>query len=57
MNRTERKQEAQDQLLHGMQVAFARNEDDEELREIMSKQMERVEKMFGYEPGSFTRGC
>lgn len=64
MTKTEIKHKAQDELLHGMQTAFARMADDislsgEELdllRIEADKQMSRVEKMFGYEPGSFYRG-
>jgi hypothetical protein len=52
------KQLAQDNLLFAMQIAFDRIADDEkELREVMSNQMERVERLFGYKPGSFGRGC
>lgn len=63
MTKTELKQVAQDQLMNAMQVAFSYVHDNEEEgieRDIliaeMDKQMSRVEKLFGYEPGSFTRG-
>ena len=50
------KEQAQQNLLLGMQVAFEHSV-DEKMRAEMSKQMARVEKMFGFEPYSFERGC
>jgi hypothetical protein len=58
------KQLAQENLLSAMQVAFARLEDEglsaeqtESMQKAMSQQMARVEKLFGFEPGAFARGC
>lgn len=64
------KQVAQGELLRGMQVAFVRlmdggsaNIDAMTAREKdlvwdqMNKQMSRIEKLFGFEPGSWQRGC
>ncbi len=50
------KERAQDELMHAMQAAF--NElTPNELRDEMDKQMERIEKLFGYEAGSWARNC
>lgn len=58
MTSKERKQKARFQLLAAIQTAFSDyNNHSEEMKEEMSKQMERVEKMFGYVPGSWQRGC
>jgi|GEM_PF-6511431 len=64
------KQKAQEELLMSMQIAFVRlmdggsadidgmtEREKELLWEHMDKQMARVEKLFGYEPHSFQRGC
>lgn len=58
------KQTAQENLLSAMQAAFDRLDDEDmtdfdkaALRNTMSKQMARVEKLFGFEPYSFLRGC
>jgi hypothetical protein len=53
---------AQENLLSAIQIAFERIADvpeprREELRVAMDKQMRRVEKLFGYVPGSWQRGC
>ena len=56
MNRTQTKQTAQNELLSAMQVAFEPTVSDE-LRDEMSRQMARVETLFGYEPLSWQRGC
>lgn len=60
MTRTELKQTAQNELVSAMQVAFNSVTDSEEdspaLVEEMNKQFERVEKLFGYVPGSWNRG-
>lgn len=57
MNKTERKHEAQEHLMHGLRAAFAMADDiDDETRVEMSKQMARIEKLFGYEPFSSPRG-
>ncbi len=60
MTRTEQKQQAQNNLMSAMQIAFARAYDEKDSADSiaeMSRQMERVEKLFGYEPGSWARGC
>lgn len=54
--KTEVKHSAQDALMSAMQIAFDRGEDDPAIREEMDKQFQRVEKLFGYVPGSFNRG-
>ena len=66
MARTEIKQEVQTRILIAAQAAFDKLADDyegghqteyEEFRLIMSEQFARIEKMFGFDPYSFTRGC
>ena len=65
MTKTERKHEAQRQLMLGMQIAFSAVHEElkhdgqfrSEMLIEMSKQMERIEKLFGYEVGSWNRGC
>ena len=69
MTHTARKKLAQDRLMTAMQIAFENDSvwDDfdehgrtlpinEETRNEMDKQMTRVEKLFGYTQGSWTRG-
>lgn len=68
MTKTEIKDKAHFELMAAMQVSFhavtdrisgSYIEDDTERELIiaeMDKQMKRVEKMFGYIPGSWTRG-
>lgn len=58
------KEEAQSRLMSAMQVAFDALEDSsllprdkDNLREAMSGQMARVERIFGYAPGSWSRGA
>ena len=58
MTRTEQKQKAQNELMAGMQAALS-NLDEEGQPEIYAaavEQFRRVEKMFGYVPGSFSAG-
>ena len=58
-SKREIKEKAQDQLIFGLRSAFALAGDDgvcQAVLDEMSKQFERVEKMFGYEPGSNPRG-
>lgn len=43
-------------LLAAMGIAFERT-DDPELVAEMDYQMRRVEKLFGFEPGTSMRGC
>ena len=65
MTRTELKQEAQDRLMNALQIAFTKLADDGDeigddyvlLQNEMFRQMGRVEKLFGYEVGSWQRGC
>ncbi len=64
MNKKEIKEKAQGELLHGMQVAFSLIDEygvpENEVKALqteMSRQMARVEKLFGFVPFSFTRGC
>ena len=57
--RKETKQQAQAELMSTMQIAFAgipKNPAEADVTAEMSRQMERVEKLFGYEPGSWVRG-
>ena len=50
------KERAQDELMCALQTAF--NEHTlNELRGEMDHQMTRIEKLFGYDPGSWIRGC
>lgn len=67
MTKKELRHKAQDELLSALGVAFARLNDEVEheittradadlLRAEMSKQMARVEKLFGVDPGSSYRG-
>ena len=62
----ERKEQAQAELLHALSTAFYRVADeagydgmDDEAREMcyadLDEQMKRIEKLFGYEPGSWSR--
>ena len=60
ISRKEIKQQAQDNLMSAMQIAFLQAHDDHASSDLiseMSSQMERVEKLFGYDPGSWQRGC
>ena len=57
--RTETKQQAQAELMSAMQIAFAepaKNPKELALRDEMSRQMARVEKLFGYAEHSWVRG-
>ena len=54
--RRELKEQAQDALMHAMSTVWYRLSDEDaslELREETRRQFERVEKMFGYELGSW----
>ena len=59
MTKTEMKRAAQSELLSRMQCAFDTTYEDKspELLAEMDQQMRRVEKMFGYVPGSWARGA
>lgn len=52
------KEEAQDELMSAMQVAFnnVSTETDREVVKEMDRQFKRVEKLFGYKMGSWNRG-
>lgn len=50
------KQEAQDALLHGCATCFYKEDMTEAERDEASKQMARIEKLFGYKPYSWLRG-
>ena len=67
MTKTEAKAEARDLLLQAVLVAFDRAEDmwhrqdtpeaeRAAMRDVMSKELARVESLFGFEPYSWTRG-
>ena len=56
IKRLEIKQTAQDSLMHAMQYAFEETDLDPAARAELSRQMERIEKFFGYVPGSWSRG-
>lgn len=61
MTKTEIKEMVQGQLLRAMQRAFdeiadTAHEQKGEITNEASAQFARVEKLFGYEPYSFTRG-
>lgn len=59
---------AQKELIQAMQIAFVRHMDEHStggmtkrekqiVWDQMDTQMSRVEKLFGYNPGSWSRGC
>lgn len=63
MTKTELKHQAQNRLMSAMQAAFDHLSDEEltdELRKAingeMDRQMRRVERFFGYDENSWTRG-
>lgn len=64
MTKNQIKRAAQDQLMAAMQTAFyaiyesgeVAPEDQDAVRDEADRQMRRVEKLFGYEPGSWGRG-
>ena len=64
MNRTEIKQKAQDALMTAAQSGFyaiyekgnVNEEDAKIIAKEMDIQMTRIEKLFGYTPGSWGRG-
>ena len=57
MSKKEIKQTAQDNLMSSMQAAFCADELTNAARDEMDKQMKRVERLFGYESGSWSRGA
>lgn len=57
MTRTELKQKAQDALMSAAQTAFGKDEVDQELRDEMDQQLQRIERLFGYELGSWGRSA
>ena len=58
-SRKDIKEEAQDMLMHSVRLAFNKenpyNTTDQEVIAEMDKQMRRIEKLFGYETGSWKR--
>ena len=60
----ERREQVQDILMSALGTAFYQVSDDRTLPEAekevlikeMSRQMERIERLFGYDPGSWPRG-
>jgi chemotaxis regulatin CheY-phosphate phosphatase CheZ len=52
MSRTDIKSKARENLMHAMMAAFYDDLTDE-MREEMHKQVNKVEKLFGYEVGSW----
>ena len=56
ISKTEMKNQARVNLLHGLNIAFYGDNVDAEMFEVMSSEMERIEKLFGYVPGSSWRG-
>lgn len=50
------KARARDRLLFGL-VASMSLADDAEVQKEMQREVKRVEKLFGYEPGSFKRAA
>jgi len=51
------KQQAQDALMSAAQAAFESDAaEDSAVFKAMDKEFARIEKMFGYSPGSWTRG-
>ncbi len=55
--RTETKQKAHYELICAMQIALADPKLPAEMVAEMHTQMARVEKLFGYAPHSWPRGC
>ena len=56
MTRKQIKASAQNELLHGMQMAFSEPYLSDAIKIEMSHQMARVEKLLGYVPFSWVRG-
>jgi len=57
MTKTEIKQQAQQEIMECIQAVFGEStEEGSEMYNELDKQMKRVEKLFGYTPGSWTRG-
>lgn len=63
MKRSALKDDARDKLMHGLQASISsisdvnQNAYSDELRKEMIKQFRRVEKLFGYVPGSWSPFC
>jgi hypothetical protein len=56
-SKKEIKERAQDELMHSLANAFYSDEaKDKAVFAEMDKQMKRIEKLFGYKPGSWRRG-
>ena len=63
MNKTQAKEIAQNEIMLAIQTAFARGDyyhegtERELITEQLDKQMARIEKLLGYVPSSWDRGC
>ena len=60
MSKTAIKHEAQDQLMMALQTAFTAASEtgkSEEVLNEMRAQFTRIEKLLGYTPNSWKRGC
>ena len=59
MSKRELKEQAQDELIAGLRASFSTLPDEapQELRNAMSDQFARIERLFGYEPYSNGRGA
>lgn len=59
MTKTEIKTEAKERIMYKISAAFTTWGDEEITAEVgaeMDKQMRRIERLLGYEPGSWGRG-
>ena len=64
-NKTQLRKQAREHLLESLAVAFyridegryGRGDQDEQLLEMMDTEMERIEKLCGQEPGSWSRNA
>ena len=56
LTKTERRQDAQKTILACIQGVFYSEDLTQEERQELSKQMARIEKLFGYEANSWVRG-
>jgi hypothetical protein len=57
MTKKEIKERAQDKIMLYACHAFTEQTEQAEIRIEMEKQLKRIEKLFGYEVGSWKRGC
>jgi hypothetical protein len=54
MTKKQIKEQAQDAIMETAQTAF--RSENSQLHKEMDKQFKRIEKLFGYDPGSWNRG-